>query len=282
MAKVMEDRALGEDVDLRRAHGADHLVVHDRILRFDIEPLERRRVRFEGERVAGVGFERRLIPPQPDEADAADPAAVRLERRDQRFLDVAPAPPVMAEVENVVLLVGRGDGRRLERRIVAIERQRHFARTCRRRDGRLVDAVGERVEMLEPAGALSLGVVVAVVAVEAEDGVIHPVHVEDQAVSAWPRGQHRRFAHAAQAIDFGFEQIDDFVGRADPIGEAQAGQPRHRPPVKADLVPELRRDAHVVGDRMCVPRIAPVLHDEEDLHRDVRVAIAASSSSRRA
>ena len=66
--------------------------------------------------------------------------------------------------------------------------------------------------MLEPAGALGLGVVVAIVAVEADDGVIHPVHVEDQAVRARARREHRRLAQRAQAVDLGFEEIDDLVG----------------------------------------------------------------------
>ena len=56
-------------------------------------------------------------PPQTDEADPADLGADLLEGREQVAGDLAPPPPVVADVEDVELLGRRRRGRRLQRRL---------------------------------------------------------------------------------------------------------------------------------------------------------------------
>ena len=188
----------------------------------------------------------------------------------------------MADVQDVVDLFRRGLGIGFERRIVAVEGQRHIARRGRRRERRLVHAIGERMVVLDPRGALFLGIVIAVVAIEADDGVIHPVHVEDHAILARDAADKHGLAHRAQAIDLGFEEIDGLVEAAHLVGEVDLREPWQRGPEDRDVMAELRRNAHVVGDRVRVSRIAAMLHDEQDVHRARPAASAARSSKRRA
>ena len=225
--QVTQHGPLRHDVDPRRAHRADHVVIHDRLRCLDPQPAEPFRVGREGvlgPRRRSLG--RRRIPPQADEGDAADLVADLLERRQQLAGNLSPAPPVVAEVEDIVLLGGRRGRVELQSRVVPVERHGLRARLDGRGDGGLHDLAAERIEVIYPARPLGLARMIEVVAVDRDHGIVHAVRVHDQPVALRKSGEDGRLAHPSDAVELGLVDVHDAVEAADVRGELQL---RHVP-----------------------------------------------------
>src|SRR5262249_53288804 len=157
---------------------------------------------------------RRSVPPQTPKTDLADGGADALNGRQQLRVQLAPTPPVMADVRNVKPL-GRGMIRfQLRSRIVAVKKQRRYIR-LERRGGGLQNLASEQLETGPPPVAAPVMGMITVVPVDRNPAVVHAVRVQDGSPFTRQRRQQAREPQAAHPSEFRLDDEDRVIERAD-------------------------------------------------------------------
>src|SRR5262249_633473 len=129
------------------------------------------------------------VPPQSDETDPIQPRPDAFDGWQQGAADLSPTPPIVPDMDEIEAL-GTCAGAVAQTRIIPIKRKRLDC-GLQRLARRLKDFVRQGVAMRDPRCSIIFIAMVAVVAVDAENRVIHAVGIENGAFASGHLRQER-------------------------------------------------------------------------------------------
>ncbi len=158
-------------------------------------------------------------------------------------------------------------------RIVAVKQQRLHPRLPRRKGG-LNDAIGQRLIGGRPPRPIAFARVIAIVAIEEENRIVHSVRVENNPTRFGHEVQQADEIQPAYPIKLRLEDNDDIIERGHVGRKHQFRESGITTSVNRKSVAKFPADSRILRESLYASGVGPPFHGKQNLH------VRASSSKR--